>query len=68
MNFDSCLWVTVLDKRIWLADKTKDESALKECLLELRDEVPNAEGRGEALLRNKALFDRLQIPIDGAGK
>jgi len=63
VDYDPCLWRDVLSSRIILAQRMQDWEAARECLLELRDQVPATVVRRGVLREHQGLYAKLGIDL-----
>jgi len=63
VDYDPCLWRGVLSSRIILAQRMQDWEAARECLLELRDQVPATVVRRGVLREHQGLYAKLGIDL-----
>jgi len=63
VDYDPCLWRGALSSRIILAQRMQDWEAARECLLELRDQVPATVVRRGVLREHQGLYAKLGIDL-----
>ena len=63
LGYESTQWPYILGLRIGVARKLNDDEALRECLLELRDQVPRSLNRDNVIRGHERQSDRLNVPF-----